>query len=61
MKIMAVMAGIWLCLAKRVRQNHRQIPKSISDHLARDMGMTPADLERHRFVWPSQSQDRPNI
>jgi len=37
------------------------IPKSISTKMARDIGMSPSDLARHRFVWPSQSKDRPLI
>jgi len=35
------------------------IPPFICDHMARDIGMSGTDLERHRFRWPSQSQDRP--
>lgn len=28
--------------------------KHISDHLARDIGLGPAEMERQRHVWPSQ-------
>ncbi|EBA12355.1 hypothetical protein RCCS2_13699 [Roseobacter sp. CCS2] len=56
---MTALAGIWLRLAKWMRHDRRKLPKSISDHAARDIGMTKAELERHRFVWPSESNDRP--
>ncbi len=61
MKIMAAAAGIWRRLAKFMRGNRMKLPKSISDHAARDIGMSPAELERHRFVWPSESKDRPQL
>lgn len=35
------------------------IPPQICDHMARDIGMSGTDLDRHRFRWPSQSDDRP--
>lgn len=59
MKIMTALAGIWLRFAKWIRPDRTKLPKSISDHTARDVGMTKAELERHRFVWPSESKDRP--
>jgi len=54
MKIMTALAGIGSRLAKSIGKSRPHI----SDDIARDIGMTPADLERHRFVWPSQSLDR---
>jgi hypothetical protein len=42
------------------RHRSKQI-KHISDHLARDIGIGPTEMERHRHVWPSQSVDRPRI
>lgn len=59
MKIKAALAGLWLRLAKRKTRNLNGLPKPISDHLARDIGLTSAELARHRFVWPSESKDRP--
>lgn len=31
----------------------------ISDHLARDIGLSKADLERHRLELPSQTEHHP--
>ncbi|MGZ2259150.1 hypothetical protein [Roseobacter sp. A03A-229] len=31
----------------------------ISDHLARDIGLSPADLDRHRVTLPSQTTYHP--
>jgi len=59
MIIKAVVASFWSCLIKSTWRDRTKIPKSISDHAARDIGMTKAELERHRFVWPSESSDRP--
>lgn len=59
MKIMTAVAGIWRRFAKCMSVNRTKLPKSISDHAARDIGMTKVELERHRFVWPSDSNDRP--
>ncbi|MEJ8561425.1 hypothetical protein QTO30_09510 [Yoonia sp. GPGPB17] len=59
MKIMTALAGIWLRFAKWVQRDPTKLPKPISDHVAQDIGMTKAELERHRFVWPSESKDRP--
>ncbi len=59
MKLMIAMAGIWRRLAKLMRQRQTRLPKDISDNIARDIGMHDAELERHRFVWPSESKDRP--
>ena len=61
MKIMTAMAGIWQRFAKRIKPDPSELTKSISDHAARDIGMTKIELERHRFTWPSQSKDRPLI
>lgn len=55
----ALTASIWRRYASLVIRERTGIPKMISDHNARDIGMTRAQLERHRFVWPSQSPDRP--
>lgn len=37
------------------------VPKGISDHLARDIGLSMADLERLRFEYPSDGPGRPLI
>lgn len=36
-------------------------PKGISDHLARDIGLSAADLEALRFEYPSDGPARPLI
>ncbi len=36
-------------------------PKGISNHLARDIGLSAADLERLRFEYPSDGPNRPLI
>ncbi|MCK0096650.1 hypothetical protein MWU60_13800 [Yoonia sp. F2084L] len=59
MKIMTAAAGIWSRLAKWIKPDPTKLPKSISDRMAQDIGMTKAELERHRFTWPSESKDRP--
>jgi VanZ family protein len=59
MKIMTVMAGIRERFAQFIPGKSTKIPKLISDHHARDIGLKGAELARHRFVWPSQSRDRP--
>lgn len=59
MKIMTALAGIWKRFAQSLHGDPTKLPKSLSDHAARDIGMTKAELERHRFVWPSESKDRP--
>jgi len=56
---MPVSAGIWQRLANAMRPESAKCPMYISDHTARDIGMTLAELERHRFVWPTDSEDRP--
>lgn len=61
MKIMTAVAGIWDRFVKWCKPDPTELPKSISDHAARDIGMTKAELERHRHVLPSQSIDRPLI
>ena len=33
--------------------------EGISDHLARDIGLSPADLEELRHEWPSQTTHHP--
>ena len=38
----------------------RNLP-AINDHLARDIGLSPADLERQRLVLPSQSTHHPGL
>lgn len=49
----------WTTRSSRTERRNAGIPKDIDDRLARDIGMTKSDLERHRFEWPSQSSDRP--
>jgi len=59
MKISTTVAGFWSYLIKSTWRDPTSFPKSISDHAARDIGMTKVELERHRFVWPSETKDRP--
>ncbi len=33
----------------------------LSDHYAKDMGFSPAELEQHRFVPPSQTNRHPML
>lgn len=61
MKIMATMVGIWDRLAKFSDPRSAHYPKHISDQQARDIGLSGPELERLRFVWPSDSNDRPKI
>jgi hypothetical protein len=61
MKIMTAAAGIWDRLVKWSKPDPTELPKTISDHAARDIGMSKVALERHRHQWPSQSRDRPLI
>lgn len=61
LKKMAAKAVVWLRLAKDAARPPGKLPKHISERLARDIGMSRAELERHRFVLPSQSADRPLI
>jgi len=35
--------------------------RHLSDHLARDTGLSPDDMARRRHIWPSESVDRPRI
>lgn len=37
------------------------VPKGISAKQARDIGLTPHDLEQLRFEWPSDGPHRPLI
>ena len=48
-------------LADQQGRDLRDLPHHISDKTARDIGMTTAELARHRFQWPSQGKDRPLI
>lgn len=41
------------------KPRNAEVPKTISDRLARDVGLSRADIERARFEWPSDSHDRP--
>lgn len=50
----------WLRWMRPRRAQSPPLPKSLSDHLARDIGLDPAELERLRLQWPSQ-KDRPNL
>lgn len=61
MKLMAAMAGIWKRLAKFIGPELKACPRHISDQQARDIGLSGPELERLRFVWPSDSSDRPKI
>lgn len=58
MKIMTALAGIWDRLAKLNHMQRTKLPKEISDHQARDIGLRGVALARHRHVWPSDSKDR---
>lgn len=47
-----------------VRRHLRPSPKIMhvgqaNDHLARDIGLTQAEIERHRFTLPSQDTHHP--
>ncbi|MGC3938794.1 hypothetical protein ACOTTU_13405 [Roseobacter sp. EG26] len=33
--------------------------RALNDHMARDIGLTPAEMERHRLELPSQSMHHP--
>lgn len=59
MKLMTVTAGIRDWLVKKMQADLTKLPKHISDQQARDIGMSRAELEWHRFTWPSNSEDRP--
>lgn len=37
------------------------LPKPISDHAARDIGLSGAHLAWHRHEWPSQSLTHPRL
>jgi hypothetical protein len=61
MKVMTAAAGMWDRFVEFLQAGRTNLPKSISDHAARDIGMTNVELERHRFIWPSESKDRPML
>ena len=61
MKIMTALAGIRSGYVKSLKRKRTGLPKSIRDHVARDIGMTRNELEQHRFTWPSESSDRPPL
>ncbi|MEP2640368.1 hypothetical protein [Roseobacter sp.] len=46
---------------KRARRQPPKAPhiRRISDHLARDVGLSDADLEEHRVTMPSQTTHHP--
>ncbi len=46
---------------RKASQPRPGFPKSISDHLARDIGLDAYELEKLRFEWPSEGPDRPRI
>lgn len=54
------LAGFVTKLRRKV-QPRPGFPKTLSDHLARDVGLTAHDLEKLRFEWPSDGPDRPLI
>ncbi|MDX8347134.1 hypothetical protein SLH49_03960 [Cognatiyoonia sp. IB215446] len=60
-KTTAALAAAWQRFVIWVRPDRTVLPKAISDRTARDIGLSGAELERHRFVWPSESRDRPLI
>ncbi len=41
--------------SKQKRPNIDALPKSLSTHLARDIGISDSDLERLRHQWPSET------
>ncbi len=61
MKIMTALAGIRDRLTKLNHMQRAKLPKPISDHHARDIGLNGVELEAHHHVWPSESKDRPML
>lgn len=47
-----------ISFAKTLRKQPQPaaLPREINDRLARDIGLEPSDLERHRLVLPSQGR-----
>jgi len=43
-----------VALARLLPRHRGKHVKNLNDHLARDAGLSPADMARHRHVWPSQ-------
>ena len=61
MKIWNTVTTVQDWFAKSLGADRTPLPKPISDHIARDIGMSQAELEWHRLTWPSQSKDRPPL
>ncbi|WP_341366896.1 hypothetical protein [Yoonia sp. BS5-3] len=59
MKIMTTRVGKRDRFAKFPTRFNAGFSKQISDHQARDIGLSVAELARLRFVWPSESADHP--
>jgi hypothetical protein len=45
----------WIAKLTKRPAKSAPLPKTINDHLARDIGIDPNDLERLRMEWPSQT------
>jgi hypothetical protein len=45
--------AIFSRILARVSTASRGKPPHISDHIAKDIGLSPSALERHRFTYPS--------
>jgi uncharacterized protein YjiS (DUF1127 family) len=58
---LAPIRRIWSLMSRQLHRRKGKHVKQLSDHLARDIGLNPAQMERHRFVWPSESANRPKI
>ncbi|WP_299408013.1 hypothetical protein [uncultured Roseobacter sp.] len=52
--------SLWRQILNILRPRH-YIPhaRDLSDHMARDIGLSPAEMERHRLTLPSQSTFHP--
>lgn len=37
------------------------VPRTIDARMARDIGMSDTEVERHRFRWPSQTFRHPRV
>lgn len=49
---------LWRCLFPPDKRPH---VRHLNDHQARDIGLGPNDMARHRHVWPSESPNRPPV
>ena len=57
-KIGQVIAAGWARLTAHARPAPPTL-KGVSDHLARDIGLSAAELEALRHEWPSETQHHP--